>query len=191
MDKCIHIMTRSVARELGITYYFTGRPCKYGHIATRNVKSKACAVCQNKIWNEWNKNNPGVSAALTKKWIADNFERYKTTQRRGRKKWIKINKEKHLSYMRNVNSSRREKIKGNIPSLMYVDFISKAKKICHYCNSECFNDFHVDHFYPISKNGSHSLCNLVIACPACNLSKGASDPYSFINKINHKLIVSL
>lgn len=191
VEKFLQIISRPKAKSLGMKRYFTGKPCKHGHISERNIKSSACSACQNEIFKEWSKNNPGADAALAKRWRKDNAERYRQVQRRGYKKWIKINKQKHLVYMRNANSSRREKIKGKIPASMYFDFISKAKKICHYCEAECFNDFHVDHFYPLSKGGSHSLCNLVIACPCCNLSKGASSPYSFINKINQDLIINL
>lgn len=33
---------------------------------------------------------------------------------------------------------------------------------------------HVDHVYPVSRGGSNSPMNLVTACEACNLAKGAN-----------------
>lgn len=43
---------------------------------------------------------------------------------------------------------------------------------CRYCGST-EGPFHVDHVVPFSKGGSDEPGNLVIACMACNLSKGA------------------
>lgn len=39
------VVSRAEARALGRTRYFTGRPCKYGHVAARAVVSKHCVDC--------------------------------------------------------------------------------------------------------------------------------------------------
>jgi 5-methylcytosine-specific restriction endonuclease McrA len=55
---------------------------------------------------------------------------------------------------------------------------------CVYCQQEFpAKIMHVDHFFPISKGGKHSVENLVISCPSCNCSKGAKDPFEFIRKL--------
>lgn len=41
--------TRSEAKATGAKYYFTGEPCKHGHIAPRKTKG-ACLAC---LKNEW------------------------------------------------------------------------------------------------------------------------------------------
>ena len=54
------------------------------------------------------------------------------------------------------------------------DLINKLRDqrhLCFYCGTEIETDFHLDHFIPISKNGAHSLNNLVFACQKCNLTK--------------------
>lgn len=38
-------ISRETARELGLHWYFTGRPCARGHIATRSVGNRNCAGC--------------------------------------------------------------------------------------------------------------------------------------------------
>lgn len=38
-------MTRREAQGLGKTYYFTGRPCTYGHIARRITLTDKCEYC--------------------------------------------------------------------------------------------------------------------------------------------------
>ena len=41
------IITRAEAIEKGLTRYFTGKPCKRGHVAERRVANHNCAVCSN------------------------------------------------------------------------------------------------------------------------------------------------
>lgn len=50
--------------------------------------------------------------------------------------------------------------------------LDKDGEKCAYCGDEC-GPFHVDHVTPRSRGGRHSFDNLVVACAACNLSKGA------------------
>lgn len=37
--------TREVAKELGVKHYFTGEPCKYGHLAPRFTAKFMCVEC--------------------------------------------------------------------------------------------------------------------------------------------------
>src|SRR5690242_21386803 len=39
------IVTRAEAKAAGSTRYFTGKPCKYGHLAERTTASGECAEC--------------------------------------------------------------------------------------------------------------------------------------------------
>jgi len=39
------VVTRSEAKALGLVRYFTGEPCKSGHIDERNVSSGSCLAC--------------------------------------------------------------------------------------------------------------------------------------------------
>jgi hypothetical protein len=41
-------LSRSEAIGLGLTRYFTGKPCKWGHISERLTSSKACVSCKNR-----------------------------------------------------------------------------------------------------------------------------------------------
>jgi hypothetical protein len=38
-------MTREQAKKLGLTRYFSGLPCKHGHVDERNTRSNACHSC--------------------------------------------------------------------------------------------------------------------------------------------------
>ncbi len=57
--------SRPEAMRTGATHYFTGRPCKRGHVALRVVKG-TCVECRKEDWtktNEKNKNKPKSEAA--------------------------------------------------------------------------------------------------------------------------------
>jgi 5-methylcytosine-specific restriction endonuclease McrA len=47
---------------------------------------------------------------------------------------------------------------------------------CFYCGKTLGDRYHVDHVMPVSLGGSNGPENLVIACPRCNIRKGAKHP---------------
>ena len=50
---------------------------------------------------------------------------------------------------------------------------TSQKGKCYYCKKRVGKMYHVDHVIPLARGGSNGLENLVIACPACNMSKHA------------------
>lgn len=47
---------------------------------------------------------------------------------------------------------------------------------CFYCKVVVGIKYHVDHVIPLSRGGSNSPENIVIACPACNVRKSSKTP---------------
>jgi 5-methylcytosine-specific restriction endonuclease McrA len=98
-------------------------------------------------------------------------------------KWNKENKKKRAVIIFNYDSKRRAQIKSGCTSKELLEWKNKQTKICYWCNKICIDNFHIDHYMPLSKGGKHELNNLVISCPSCNLSKNAKSPLEFANKI--------
>ena len=73
------IISREEARERGLKRFFTGEPCKYGHVAERYVSTGACVEC---------------ARLNAKRWQDENREKYKDYQR----EWRKANPEKVKGY---------------------------------------------------------------------------------------------
>jgi hypothetical protein len=46
----IAVISRAAAKVKGLRRYFTGKACKYGHIAERDIRHKACLACQSQTW---------------------------------------------------------------------------------------------------------------------------------------------
>lgn len=60
MDDFSHLpKTRREARDSNSPLYFTGDPCKYGHIKPRYMTSGTCVACMKKISAEAYKRDPG------------------------------------------------------------------------------------------------------------------------------------
>jgi hypothetical protein len=58
--------TREEARQTGSEFYFTGKPCKHGHLAPRITKRGQCVECRKVEWqveNERRKTLPKSEAA--------------------------------------------------------------------------------------------------------------------------------
>ncbi len=55
--KNFELRTREDAAAAGLTYYFTGKPCKHGHTAPRYVTTGACLGCLEK-WKHLKARSP-------------------------------------------------------------------------------------------------------------------------------------
>lgn len=65
------IISRAKAKALGLKRYFTGEPCKYGHVAERYVVSWSCVSCV----DVWQAHNPEKVRNRKAVWHAANRER--------------------------------------------------------------------------------------------------------------------
>lgn len=88
--------------------------------------------------------------------------------------------EKGKLVKKNTSSKRRLKFQqGNIDTDTLLEMKSRNKN-CYWCNSKIIDsNYHIDHYVPLSKGGSHTIDNIVISCPACNIKKSNKDPYEF------------
>lgn len=86
------IVTRAEAKARGLKRYFTGKPCKRGHIDERSTKYVDCYQC---------------GLEKTRKWQSSHREEHLN----GVKKYNLANPEKRKDYGRAYNIANREKIK--------------------------------------------------------------------------------
>jgi hypothetical protein len=68
------LVSREAARELGLKTFFTGIPCKGGHVAERYVKGDAMCV-------ECRKERDARNAVQNAAWRAKNAERLKASNK--------------------------------------------------------------------------------------------------------------
>jgi len=97
--------------------------------------------------------------------------------------WAKANPEKRRDIVFAYDAKRRtNKRAGDSPGEV-LQWRKAQKKVCYWCSCKCGDNYHVDHYTPLSKGGTHTVDNLVIACPRCNLTKSAKDPYEFAQSV--------
>lgn len=112
--------TRAEAKASGATHYFTGEPCKHGHIAPRKTKG-ACVEC---LKVEWQKGNEAR---------AEYFKQYNQSEagQKAKKSYYERNKEAVIARAaarpKEERSKHREKYKIQNPEL-YKSLTSVRKR---------------------------------------------------------------
>jgi hypothetical protein len=68
------IISRDEARALGLKRFFTGKPCKYGHVAERHVASCKCRECHRERTRRYRAADPERAKERERRWRAANLE---------------------------------------------------------------------------------------------------------------------
>ena len=114
--------TRKEAQHTGAMYYFTGLPCKYGHIAPRKTKG-ACIEC---LKVEWTKSNESR---------AEYFKQYNHREEvKDRKnEWYEANKEQVMDAARTcpIEIKREYQKAWKERNLIWVRADTKARRRKH------------------------------------------------------------
>lgn len=193
--------SRSAAKAIGAKEYFTGKPCKYGHIALRGADDGSCKVCKSLYYEQ----NAERIKAKSKKWWSDlknapkekqdavrkrnteymkrkrneDFafnERQREVSRKVMAKWRVINRERHLFNAR-ISKLKRRKSEGSYTLNDLKSMLESQNWECASCKANLHETgYHVDHIMPVSRGGTNWPENLQCLCPPCNLSKWAKTP---------------
>ena len=194
------ITTRKEAQAQGLIRYFTGKPCKNGHIAERITSNGTCLQCAcghtQKTYaahqDEYQAKardrakvriESGEHAAYQAQWRAENRERHEAS----RAAWSaenadRIKGHRRASYMKNTAKEKHEatlrqrNLREQYDALDPQDQarIDSIYAEGHELNKrDGANTWHIDHIIPLAKGGAHHPDNLQILPAKENLSKGA------------------
>lgn len=94
------IISRSEAKAFGIEYYFTGKPCKYGHIAERKITNYGCVECF----------NANIERERTRRRVR--YHSNRKQERANVKIFREANREKIRVQLRNYRSENPEKFRA-------------------------------------------------------------------------------
>ena len=168
--------TREEAKKTGSKYYFTGLPCKHGHIAPRKTKG-SCVECLKVEWVKGNETRAEYFRTYNKRedvkdrkneWYQENREtviaaasaRPHHIKREYQNTW----KERNIVWVRADTKSRRRKHREATPK--WLTTAQKAAmreiyKIAITMTQTTGEQYVVDHIVPLR---SHEVCGLHVPC---------------------------
>lgn len=176
--------------------FFTGKPCRNGHLSERDVKTGLCVECTRarNARSSWASRNPEKRRAAVKKYRDANREKCIAASLRSiakkpqvAKAWVEQNRVKVRGYKKKWVKSNPDQIrlKRHKRRALEVGRVSKdiIQKLSEAQRGKCANcrcllgaDFHLDHIVPLARNGAHADENMQLLCAACNWSKSSKDP---------------
>lgn len=99
----MEIIARAQAQAAGLKFYFTGKPCKHGHLSERDIGGN-CMQCKKIRWSLWDGKDRTAHNARNKKWKAANPEYEKAYKARYRVE----NREKIAAYNLAIRERKSE-----------------------------------------------------------------------------------
>jgi Tfp pilus assembly protein PilE len=135
---------RAAAAAAGEVQYFTGKPCKHGHMANRSTSSGGCIVCARVMRKKFMQKTLANDPQYWKKQYAQNPEKFKTRAIN----WRNKNPEK----AKEVNKKSRAKSRAKLNALQVVRNASKLNATPAWLTKE--QKRHIELFYEMSKRTS-------------------------------------
>jgi len=180
--------TRAEAKLQGTKYYFTGDPCRRGHIALRKAKG-CCVECMKEDWvidNERRKSKPKSEAAKSagKRYYERNKEaviaRANARPLIDKQRYKKAHKAANPEYYNVLNSLRKRRHKNATPIWLTKQQKNDIKEL--YINAMELTritktKYVVDHVIPLNNPtvcGLHVPWNLRVITQEENLKKSNS-----------------
>lgn len=152
-----------------------------------------CKMCSRERANQWNKNHPESHREINKKWQKENHEKVSQNQKR----WVSKNREKKREYDRRwkqenpdkkkANHQRRRALqkgaKGSYTAEQIQALRLQQENRCFHCGVS-FDEkkMNIDHWIPLTKNGSNDIENIRLLCVSCNCSKADKLPCEWDNR---------
>lgn len=110
----MELISRKYAKTKGFKRYFTGKPCKRGHISERLVSKCECVECKKEISKEYREENKEREKSRAKEYYEKNKEQCKERMRGWReenKGHMKESREENKDKIKDLNKDYYEKNK--------------------------------------------------------------------------------
>lgn len=190
------VILRSEAKSANLKMYFTGRPCKWGHITLRHVSDGGCKKCKYEKDLAARKADPAKSVEKTKRYYRRNPEKVRAKRiayhhatypfredvriaaSERVKKWARDNPDRARANSRN-GKARRRNIPGSHTAEDVARIFKQQRGRCAHCRKKLPSKYEVDHIQPVAKGGTNDARNIQLSCGKCNREKWARDPISY------------
>jgi 5-methylcytosine-specific restriction endonuclease McrA len=119
--ECIEIVSLQEARSRGLKHYFTGQPCKRGHLCRRFESDRQCAECKKESLEKWRASKTDHLINYRKDYYSENrdtISQRRSASRPGRrerlnaatKEWREANLDRVLNYSREYYRANKEEM---------------------------------------------------------------------------------
>jgi 5-methylcytosine-specific restriction endonuclease McrA len=163
----VKIVTRAEAKAAGLKRYYTGKPCKRGHMTERLTSNLTCVECACEAGvahqQKWYAANRTYAAKRNGSWNRKNLDR----MRKANRKWRATHPEQ-AAVLATAHGARRR--------------ARKLAQTCVCCTPAQLREVyetarilgeHVDHIWPLAEGGKHCRHNLQVIPAEENLRKHA------------------
>lgn len=209
------IVKREDARASGQNRYFSGVPCRHGHLNQRNVSKGEClscvAVSNKKQYNregekekrreysaQWYQDNKDYVAEKSYQWMIDNhgsvsayrafvYLKHQDIRRIGAKKSA-LNHPLRKKANDATRKARARGAEGKFGRDDIARMLLQQDNKCVYCKTDLTGNYHVDHIMPLVLGGTNWPDNLQCLCPLCNMRKKAKHPDDWHREIGYSII---
>lgn len=145
--------------------------CFARNVTRSDGLSGYCGDCQNGTIAEWKRRNPDVVARQARL-DAARFRRRNPGKKSDMDRRYRASNQDRI----HANRWRRKAIKrGAFVERVHRSVVfRRCGGACHMCGALVDPDnWHLDHVLPLVRGGEHSYANTAVACPSCNLQRGA------------------
>lgn len=136
---------------------------------TRSGLQSECKQCHTNDRLKWRAENTDEANRRLRDWRKANPEKRRAQEARYRAA--------HPEYIPAKHGARRLRVASGNFSKTDLEYVKNSQwfggLLCYYCGCNIDDGYHVEHVHPLSRGGTNTVNNIVLACPSCNLSKGS------------------
>ena len=161
----MEVIKRSTAKAEGLSHYFTGKPCKNGHLEIRLVTNGTCIRCNADAQLRYKLDKKDLMRQKFRSWRIENLEYDKDRKAH----WRKTKPHKNAEKSRRYEATKR----GAIPSWADNFVIEGMYELASVFRRIGLN-IHVDHIVPLKGKtvcGLHTHDNLQLLTGSENSRK--------------------
>lgn len=183
-DSAMEIISKKEAVKDGLKYYFTGRPCKRGHLSKRYLGGQ-CQECVTTQRNAWYRSNRDLCLRRASIWASENRDRTVEYKRLWRTKNPEKQRASETSWRSNNSAYEAArcamrsaaKIRRTPPWLTkeHRAQIAWYYRMAKHITEQTGVQYSVDHIVPLradNASGLHVPWNLQVITLSANCSKG-------------------
>lgn len=141
-------ISRQDAKAQGLNHYYTGKPCKHGHVAKRTTSNGRCHACGVEHNRTWQEANPSYAS-----------------------EYYRGNRERSANNTAKRRAAKLQRTPDWADHELITLFYAEAQALTDMTGVE----HHVDHIVPLqgeTVSGLHVATNLQVITAAANLQKG-------------------